>query len=171
MPTAPPPSRDVAMETHFFWERFKKPVIVGAIIILLGVIGFMAYRFYSDRRDTAASAALAGANTAQQYDQVIAGYANTPAAADAYILLAEAQRKESKFADANKTLDTFIAKYPNHEFVATAKMAIAANLDSMGKSDEALAKYQQVASTYANSYAAPLAMLSQVYILKSKNRN
>jgi tetratricopeptide (TPR) repeat protein len=50
-------------------------------------------------------------------------------------------------------------------------MAMAANLDSMGKTDEALAMYQQIASAYPNSYAAPLAMLSQVYILKSKNRN
>ena len=50
-------------------------------------------------------------------------------------------------------------------------MAMAANLDSMGKTDEALAMYQQIASAYPNSYTAPLAMLSQVYILKAKNRN
>jgi tetratricopeptide (TPR) repeat protein len=111
------------------------------------------------------------ANSAQEYEQVIARYPNTPAGADAYILLAEAQRKERKFTDANKTLETFIAKYPKHELVSTAKMAMAANLDSMGKTDEALAMYQQIASAYPNSYAAPLAMLSQVYILKPKNRN
>jgi tetratricopeptide (TPR) repeat protein len=86
-------------------------------------------------------------------------------------LLAEAQRKEKKFAEAEKTLETFVAKYPQHELVSTAKMAMAANLDSMGKTDEALAMYQQIASAYANTYIAPLAMLSQVYILKAKNRN
>ena len=106
------------------------------------------YRFYSDRRAAAASAALASANSAQEYEQVIARYPNTPAGADAYILLAEAQRKETKFTEANKTLETFIAKYPKHELVSTAKMAMAANLDSMGKTDEALAMYQQIASTY-----------------------
>lgn len=171
MPTAPPPSRDVALETRFFWERFKKPIIAAAIVVLLGVVGFTGYRFYSDRRADAASAALASANTAQEYERVIAGYPNTPAAANAYILLAEAQRKEKKFTEANKTLETFITKYPKHEFVSTAKMAMAANLDSMGKTNEALVMYQQISSTYPNSYAAPLAMLSQVYILKSKNRN
>jgi TolA-binding protein len=114
---------------------------------------------------------LASASSAQEYEQVIARYPNTPAGADAYILLAEAQRKEAKFTEANKTLDTFIAKDPKHELVSTAKMAMAANLDSMGKTDEALAMYQQIASTYPNSYTAPLAMLSQVYILKAKNRN
>ena len=171
MPTAPPPSRDVALETRFFWERFKNPIIAAAIVVLLAATAFTGYRFYSDRRAAAASATLASANTAQEYEQVIARYLNTPAGADAYILLAEAQRKERKFTEANKTLETFIAKYPKHELVSTAKMATAANLDSMGKTDEALAMYQQIASAYPNSYAAPLAMLSQVYILKAKNRN
>jgi TolA-binding protein len=86
-------------------------------------------------------------------------------------LLAEAHRKETKFTEANKTLETFIAKYPKHELVSTAKMAMAGNLDSMGKTDEALAMYQQIASAYPNGYTAPLAMLSQIYILKAKNRN
>jgi len=171
MPTAPPPSRDVALETRFFWERFKQPIIIALSVVLLGVIAFAGYRFYSDRRAAAASAALARAHPAQEYEQVIARYPNTPAAADAYILLAEAQRKEKKFAEANKTLEIFVAKYPKHEFVSTAKMAMAANLDSMGKTNEALVMYQQIASAFPNSYVAPLAMLSQVYILKSKNRN
>jgi tetratricopeptide (TPR) repeat protein len=171
MPTAPPPSRDVAMETRFFWERFKKPIISAAIVVLLAATAFTGYRFYSDRRAAAASAALASANSAQEYEQVIARYPNTPAGADAYILRAEAQRKERKFTEANKTLETFLVKYPKHELLSTAKMAMAANLDSMGKTDEALAMYQQIASAYPNTYAAPLAMLLQVYILKAKNRN
>ncbi|PYK04444.1 MAG: hypothetical protein DME67_07915, partial [Verrucomicrobia bacterium] len=92
------------------------------------MIGFTGYRFYSDRRAASASASLASAKSAQEYQQVIARYPNTPAAADAYLLLAEAQRSEKKFAEANATLQTFIAKYPQHELVSTARMAMAANL-------------------------------------------
>mgnify|MGYP001792239499 CR=1 FL=1 len=171
MATAPPPSRDVALETVVFWDRCKKPIIGALSIALLAVIAFTAYRFYSDRRSAAASAALAGAKNAQEYQKVITRFSSTPAGADAYILLAETQRKEKKFEEANKTLETFIAKYPNHELLSTAKMAVAANLESMGKADLALAMYQQIASAYPNNYAAPLAMLSQVYILKAKNRS
>ena len=159
MATAAPPSRDVALETRFFWERFKKPIISIAIVALLAGIAFTGYRFYADRRAAAASAALASASSAQAYEQVIAQYPKSPAGADAYLLLAEAQRKEGKFTEANKTLETFIAKYPKHELLSTAKMAMAANLDSMGKTDEALAMYQQIASAFPNTYAAPLAML------------
>src|SRR6266576_4986594 len=49
-------------------------------------------------------------------------------------------------------------------------MSMAANLESIGKSDEALAVYQQIASSYPNSFNAPQALLSQVYLLKAKNR-
>ncbi|PYI49496.1 MAG: hypothetical protein DMF10_01285 [Verrucomicrobia bacterium] len=55
--------------------------------------------------------------------------------------------------------------------MSTARMAMAANLESMGKADEALTIYQQVASVYPNGFNAPMALLSQVYILKAKNRN
>jgi hypothetical protein len=89
MPTAPPPSRDVALETQFFWERFKTPIIAAVLVVLLAAIAFTGYRFYSDRRAAAASAALASAISAQEYEQVIARYPNTPAGAGAYILLAE----------------------------------------------------------------------------------
>jgi predicted negative regulator of RcsB-dependent stress response len=182
MPTAPPPSRDVALETRVFWERFKKPITAALIIVLLAVIAFTYYSLCSDRHAKAASALLASAESAQQYQQLIDRCSHSrcllvfslpspPAAADAYLLLAEAQRRENKFAEANKTLETFIAKYPQHEFLSTAKMAMAANLESMGKADEALVMYQQIASAYPNSYNAPVALLSQVYILKAKNRN
>lgn len=171
MPTAPPPSRDVALETSVFWERFKKPITAALIIVLIAVIAFTGYRFYSDRRAAAASALLASAKSAQEYQQVIDHYPSTPAAADAYLLLAEAQRNEKKFAEANTTLQTFMTKYPQHELVSTARMAMAANLESMGKTDEALTIYQQVASAAPNGFNAPMALMSQVYILKAKNRN
>jgi len=170
MPTAPPSSYDAALETRVFWERFKTEIIAALIIVVLAIVGFGAYRFYIDRRAAGASAMLASAKSADAYQQVIADYPNTPAAADAYLLLAEARRKEKKFTDANTTLQVFIDKNPNHELVSTAKMAMAANLESMGKNDEALSMYQQIASTYPNSFNAPLALLSQVYLLKSKNQ-
>jgi TolA-binding protein len=153
-----------------FWDRFKSQIIAALIIVLLAIIGFGAYRFYIDRRAATASALFASAKSADAYQQVIADYPNTPAAADAYLLLAEAQRKENKFTEANMTLQVFIDKNPNHELVSTAKMAMAANLESMGKNDEALSMYRQITSTYPNSFNAPLALLSQVYLLKAKNQ-
>jgi tetratricopeptide (TPR) repeat protein len=170
MPTVPPPSRDAALETRFFWEKHKTAIVAVLLLALLGIIGFGAYRFYSERRDAAASALLGRAKTAQDYEQVISSYANTPAAADACLLLAETQRNEKKFAEANTTLQAFIQKYSQHELVASAWMAIAANYESMGKTDEALATYQKAAANYPNNFNAPLALLAQVHLLKAKNK-
>src|SRR5437667_1674690 len=115
MPTAPPPSRDVALETRVFWERFKKEITGAVVIVLLAVIAYTGYRLYSDRRAAAASALLASAKNAEEYQQVSNRFPNTAAAADAYLLLADAQRNEKKFAEANTTLQIFVAKYPQHE--------------------------------------------------------
>src|SRR5205085_10088885 len=50
------------------------------------------------------------------------------------------------------------------------RLAMAANLESLGKNDEALAVYQEIANRYPNTYTAPLALISEVPLLKAKNR-
>lgn len=141
------------------------------IVVLVAIIGFAGYCLYSNRRDAAASEFLAKAKNARDYQQVITDYSGTPASADAYLLLADLQRAEKKFAEANATLQAFLSKNPEHELASTARMAIAANLESMGKTDEALATYQQVVTSYSKSFNAPLALISRVYLLKAKGRD
>ena len=111
-----------------------------------------------------------GLRMANDYLQVIHRYGDTSAAAAAYLLLANIQREERKFSEANATLQIFVEKFPQHELVSTARMAIAANLEALGKEDEALAMYQLIASTEAGSFIAPHALLTQARILQAKNR-
>lgn len=170
MPTAPPLSRDPALEAHVFWHKFKNEILGLIVVVVLAIIGFSAYRFYSEHRNSAASALLAAARNAQDYEQLIARYPKTPAGATAHLFLAQAQRKDRKFTESNVTLQVFIGRHPNHELVSTAKMAIAANLESMGKMDEALSMYQRVAADYPKSFNAPAALISQVQLLKAKNQ-
>src|ERR1700737_2774247 len=126
MPTAPP-SRDAALEARVFWWKYKSEIAAAMVVALLAIAGFAGYRLYLEQRASAASALLGSAKSAQDYEQVIARYPNTPAGASAYLLLAEAQRNDKKFAEANATLRVFIDKHPDHDLVATAKMAMAAN--------------------------------------------
>jgi len=170
MPTAPPPSRDAAIEARVFWLRFQKEIAWALIVLLMAILAWTAFRIYTDKRDSAASGALANAKNAQDYQQVIDRYPKAPAAVSAYLLLAETQRQQKKFVEANTTLQRFISTNPNNEFVPTAYLAMAANLESLGKTDEALAQYQRVATNYPDNYAAPLALISQVNILKAQKR-
>jgi TolA-binding protein len=139
-------------------------------VAVLAIVGFAGYRLYTNRRDGSAAELLGNAKTAQDYQEVISRYPGTPAGGSAYLLLADKQRNEQKFAESNATLQAFIDKRPDHELVPTAELTKAANLEAMGKSDEALTTYQQVATRYANSFVAPLAMISEVPLLKAKNR-
>jgi predicted negative regulator of RcsB-dependent stress response len=170
MPTAAPVSRDAALEAQVFWWRFRKEIVAVIIVALLGVAFLGGYRFYSARRASVAASMFASAKSASDYERVIAQYPNTPAAASSYLLLAEKQREEKKFAEANATLRVFIDRNPNHELAATAEMAIAANLESMGKNDEAFSTYQRIAAKYPQNYNAPLALISEVPLLKASNR-
>ncbi len=171
MPTASPPSTDVALETSVFWFRYRREIIALVILGLLALLGYTGYRLYIAHRDSEAAALLAGAKRIPDYQQVIDRYPGTPASADAYLLLADTQRADKKFADANATLQAFISKNPNHELVTSARMAMAANLEAMGKTDEALAMYQQIASSYPKSFNAPLALMSRVHLFKATGKN
>ena len=170
MPTAPSVTRNPALEAHVFWFRYRREILAAIGIAILVVLGYGAYWLYSDRRDAAAAALLAVAHDANGYQQVISRYENTNAAATASLLMAEAQRKSGKYADANTTLQKFIDKHPKHDLTPTARVGIAANLQSLGRNDEALASYQRVTADFPKSYEAPFALISQVTILKAKGQ-
>lgn len=161
---------DPVLETQVFWERHKKKVFAVLVIAVLAVVAWGGYWIYSDRRDTTAANLLTAAKTAADFQKVIAQYPGTPAGASAHLFLAGEQRKENKINEANATLQSFIDKYPKHELRGTARMTLAANLEALGKRDEALAEYQRAAEDDSQGFAAPIAMISQVRILKEKNQ-
>lgn len=170
MPTTLPTSQDPAIEAAPFGIKYKNEIAAVLIVAMLAMIGFAGYWIYSERQNSGASGLLASAKSAQDYEQIIAHYSNTPAEASAYLLLAEVQRHDKKFSEANETLRTFVSKHPQHDLVSTARMAMATNLESMGKADEALSMYAQIAATFPKSYVAPFALFAQVELLKTKGR-
>ena len=165
MPIAQLPSRDAAVEAQVFWLRFQKEIAAALIVLILAAVGFAAYRFYVNWRNSTAAEFLGRAKNPHDYQEAITRYPATPAGASAYLLLADTQRNDKKFAESNATLQLFVDKYPEHDFVPTARLAMAANLESMGKTDEALSIYQEVAVKYANTYNGPLALILAVATL------
>jgi predicted negative regulator of RcsB-dependent stress response len=171
MATTPTISRDPTVDAQVFWLKYRTEIVVAIVLAIMAIAGYGGYRFYSARQESTASEMLATAKTAHDYEEVVSQYPKTAAAASAYLLLAEAQRNERKFAESNATLQAFIDKNPKHELVSTAALGIAVNLQSMGKMDEALAAYQQVAAKYPTSFNAPVALISQIALLKAKNQD
>lgn len=170
MPPTKIQTPDPALEAQVFWLRYRREIAGLLIVVIIALFAFAGYRFYRDRRDAAASAMFGSAKTANDYAEVIDRYRDSPAAATAYLLLADGQRKEGKFAEANATLEQFINRFPQHELLPTARMAMAANFQSLGKTDEALATYQLVASVSAANFNASQALFEQAQILQAKNQ-
>ena len=163
-------STDSAPDREVFWDRYKKEVMAVLILALVGVAAFGGYQLYSNRQENAGAAALSGAKTPGDFQKVISQYPATSAGASAYLLLADAQRNEKKFADANATLQTFLDKFPKHELVGTARLAMAGNLEALGKKDEALAGYKQVVADNPKGFVAPIALYSEIHLLKEKKQ-
>lgn len=158
------------LETQVFWERHKKSVFAVLILAIVAAAAYGGYRFYSEYRSNAGAELLAKAKASADYQKVIVDYSSTAAGASAYLFLAEEQRKEKRFSEANTTLQLFLDKHPKHQLVGTARLAMAANLESLGKRDEALVMCQRLAASDPQSFIAPVALLSTVHLLKEKNQ-
>jgi len=161
---------DTALEREVFWDRYKKEVMALLILGLVAVAAYGGCQLYADRRANTAAIMLADAKTPADFQKVIAEYPATPAGGSAYLLLADAQRNEKKFSEANTTLQTFLEKSPKHELAGTARLAMAGNLEALGKKDEALATYQRLVSSDPKEFTAPVALFSQIHLLKEKKQ-
>jgi len=170
MPIAKEPTTDPALEAQVFWYKYRREIAILLGLAVLGIVGVAGYRLYRDRREATAATLFSAAKTPAAYEDLINQYNNTGAAASAYLLLADAQRKDRKYAEANATLTKFLEKFPRHELANTARMAMAANEQAMGKEDEAFATYQQVASANVPGFNAPIALIEQVHILQEKGK-
>jgi len=170
MPVAKELRTNPALEAQVFWYKYRKEIAILLILAIVAIIAIAGYRLYRDRREATAATLFSGAKTPAAYEEVINRYGDTAAAASAYLLLADSERKQAKYSEANATLLKFLEKFPQRELVSTARMAMAANLEAMGQQDEAFATYQQIASANAGSFNAPMALIEQVHILQEKKR-
>jgi predicted negative regulator of RcsB-dependent stress response len=170
MPIAKEASTDPALEAQVFWYKYRNEIAILLGLAVLALVGVAGYRLYRDRREATAATLFAAAKTPAAYEELINQHGDTAAAGSAYLLLAAAQRKDGKYAEANATLVKFLEKFPGHELATTARMAMAANLQAMGKEDEAFATYQQIASATVPGFNAPMALIEQVHILQEKGK-
>jgi TolA-binding protein len=169
--TAPPPTHSATVGAQVLWIKYQREIVAAILLAIIAAIGYAGYRFYSDRKDANAATLLAKAKTPAEYEQVIAQYSRSPAGASAYVLLGQAQRNDKKFLESNTTLQNFVQKFPKHELAPAARIAMAANFESLGRNDDALSIYQKVANDTPQSYEAAYALISQVRLLKAKNQN
>src|SRR4030095_3962050 len=125
MPIAKEATTDPALEAQVFWYKYRREIAILLGLAVLGIGGFAGSRFSRDRREATAATLFSAAKTPAAYEEFINQHSNTAAAASAYLLLADAQRKDGKYAEANATLVKFLEKFPRHQLAITARIAMA----------------------------------------------
>ena len=162
-PVEPP---TLLLAAPVFWERYKTLILGALALVVLGLAGSAVYGALHARKLAAASSALGAAKTPEDFAKVTRDYPDTPAGADAWLLLARAQREQSDAKTAEATLRTFTDKYPKNPLAGGALLALAGDLQARGDRDGALGLFQQAADRYPKSYSAPLALLGKAELLR-----
>src|SRR3977135_231515 len=103
MPVAKELRTDPALEAQVFWYKYRKEIAILLVVAIVTILGLAGYRLYRDWREATAATLFSAAKTSPAYDEVINRYGDTAAAASAYLLLADAERKQAKYSEGNAT--------------------------------------------------------------------
>ena len=115
-----------------FLDNHQTKLIIGAILIALGVLGYVIWSGLQEAEEHDAGSALLKADEVADYQDVIKKYPSSNASASAMPLLADLQWQDSQ-PDAISTLQDFIAQHPEHPAVDTANVSLGLRLLEQGK--------------------------------------
>ena len=180
---------DALIQSEVAFLKYKKPIIIAVIAIVVVVAGFFLYKnFVSEPREDEASTELAKSQTlfnGQQYDQALAGfqkiqsdYSGTDAGnlANLYVALCYAHQAKPNWAKALENAEKFSTS--DDEMISPAsQMALGdiyANNNENDKAVECFKKAAKMADSEAadnvNLSIAPLALRKAGVLLESEGK-
>jgi len=162
-------------------EVNKKKLLIG-IVAAAAVIGaYSIHQWHHGQAEAEASAALlkldrpggaaetAPEPNAQAYLQVVAAHPGTSAAGRALLFAADAFFRDGKFAEAHTQFAVYLREYPENPLAPIAALGVAACLDSMNKTNEALAAYKDLLSRFAGSAVIAQAKLGLARLYETRD--
>jgi TolA-binding protein len=153
-----------------FLDANQRKLIALAVIVILGVLGFTAYRTIQRDNRHSAGAALVGADDLTTLLDVTKNHAGTPAAASAQLLAADAQWADGRQDDAIGTLREFIDQNPGHPARPTALASLGSRLMAQGKTGDARDTFNSLLEDPDASFLAPYALISLGDIARAEGK-
>lgn len=156
---APPSS------VELLWLNHRRSVIGGAAAVV--ILGAVVLGVFTSRQATriASECALAAATDATGWNGVISKYPDSPAAADATLLLAASLRDAGKLDESDAVYSRFAESFGRTSLGVSGLLGRASNARITGKTDDAINDYQQASSGFPQSYGAPFALTCQFRLL------
>jgi len=153
-----------------FLDANQRKLIALAVIVIIGVLGFVAYRTIREDNQHAAGAALVGADDLTALLNVAKNHANTPAAASSQLLAADAQWADGRQDDAIATLREFVDQNSSHPARPTALASLGSRLMAQGKNDDAREILNTLLEDPDAGFLAPYALISLGDIARAEGK-
>ena len=166
------------------WIELNKNNLImgGAVLIALG-FGVGVYRWRAGQRELVANQALldinppgtaASTNTpppkAADYMKLATDFAGTAAAERALLLAAGDLYVHANYSAAQSAFEKHLKEFGNSPLAVQAAMGLASCYDAQNKTDEAIAKYQDVVTRYSTGAGGSQARLAMARLYEAKNQ-
>ncbi len=161
----PQPLDDPHLKWELFWEKNKTAILGGIVLAVVAAIAAVSWMVYFNAQRLAAQKLLAEAGDIAAFQAVVEKYPTSPAAADALLRIAAAEREAGDTVRSTAAFQQFLDRFPEHPLAGGALLGIGQNQEVAGDADSAISTYQQVVTRYPQSYAAPFAAYSEAEIL------
>src|ERR1700719_79456 len=167
-PTAQPSSPLSAFDPEIFWALHKQKILVGALALILLLIGGSIYFGLQAVKTQKAEAAYAAADSVEGWQSVIHEFPDSIAAGNSYLRIGSKLRDDTKYPDSDAAYDSFVHHFTKHPLLVAGYMGLAANAEIENHADKALDTYKLVATQFNSSYMAPMALFQQARLVAAK---
>lgn len=156
---------------ELLWINHRATLLGGiaAVLVLAAIGGSILISNHTSK--LASETLLSNAKNDAGLEEVIAKYPNSPAAADAMLLLAASLRDEGKLKESDELYSRFTENFPNSTLGVSGLLGRAANARVSNHMDAALNSYQQAAAAYPQSYGAPFSLFSEIQLLAQSGKS
>lgn len=165
------PAIDPALEfsdSDLFWQAHWKKFVVGLVGLVVLILGVGAWKLWTAATLSSAEALYSMATGADGWREVVQKYPGSLPAGNAQVRLAESLREAGNVPAAASELEKFLANQPAHPLAGAAWLTLGELRQIEGNPDGALEAFRTASSSHKTSYAAPLALLAEANLLKTK---
>jgi predicted negative regulator of RcsB-dependent stress response len=158
----------VMSDSDLFWQEHWKKFVWGLVGLVLLILAVGAWKFRTAATLSSAEALYSAASGADGWREVVQKYPGTAPAGNAQVRLAESFREAGDVASASGELENLLASQPEHPLAGAAWLTLGELRQMQNNPDGALEAFRTASSRYKASYAAPLALLAEANLLKTR---
>jgi TolA-binding protein len=155
-------------DSDLFWQEHWKKIVWGLVGLVLLILAVGAWKFRTAATLSSAEALYSAASGADGWREVVQKHPGTVPAGNAQVRLAESFREAGDVASASGELENLLASQAEHPLAGAAWLTLGELRQMQNNPDGALEAFRTASSRYKASYAAPLALLAEANLLKTR---